>query len=49
MNLGGAKDRPLLKEIWENVAAKLDGKEAMHPTPSTAGVATVIMEKIWPT
>jgi hypothetical protein len=30
MNLGGAKDRPDLVQVWENVQAKLAGKEAVH-------------------
>ncbi|KAH7010809.1 uncharacterized protein B0I36DRAFT_356422 [Microdochium trichocladiopsis] len=46
MNLGGAKDRPLLEEIWHNVDASLHGKEAVHTTYSTAGVAAVIREKL---
>jgi hypothetical protein len=37
MDLGGAKDRPPLKEVWENVDAKLPGREALYPTDSTAG------------
>ena len=45
MNLGGAKDRPSLKEIWENVDAKLEGKDPVHPGYSTAGVISVIGEK----
>ena len=44
MNLGGAKDRPSLKEIWENVDAKLNGKEPVHPGYSTAGIASVLSE-----
>jgi len=27
MNLGGAKDRPDPKDVWEHIKAKLDGEE----------------------
>lgn len=30
MNLGGAKDRPILQQVWENVQAKLKGQKAVH-------------------
>lgn len=30
MNLGGAKDRPELPQIWENVQAKLKGEKTVH-------------------
>ena len=30
MNLGGAKDRPDLNQIWDNVQAKLEGKPPVH-------------------
>lgn len=30
MNLGGAKDRPVLDEVWENVKAKMCGKRPVH-------------------
>ncbi|KAJ7676149.1 hypothetical protein B0H17DRAFT_1161534 [Mycena rosella] len=36
MNLGGAKDRPVLDEVWENVEAQLHGKSKVHNTYSTA-------------
>lgn len=32
MNLGGAKDRPELSQVWENVQAKLQGGKAVHDT-----------------
>ena len=32
MNLGGAKDRPLLNEVWDNVDAQLKGKPQVHAT-----------------
>ena len=30
MNLGGAKDRPSLNEVWENAEAKMNGKPEPH-------------------
>ena len=30
MNLGGAKDRPSLKEVWENAEADMQGKKPVH-------------------
>lgn len=30
MNLGGAKDRPDLVQVWENVQAKIAGKGVVH-------------------
>jgi hypothetical protein len=30
MNLGGAKDRPELGQVWENAKAKLEGKKRVH-------------------
>lgn len=30
MNLGGAKDRPDLTQVWDNVEAQLNGKPAVH-------------------
>lgn len=30
MNLSGAKDRPELGQVWENVKAKLEGKKRVH-------------------
>ena len=32
MNLKGAKDRPSLREIWENVEAQMQGKPRVHRT-----------------
>jgi hypothetical protein len=45
MDLGGAKDRPPLKEVWENVDAKLQGREASSDR-FNCGEVTVILEKI---
>lgn len=30
MNLGGAKDRPDLNQVWENVLARLNGQPLVH-------------------
>lgn len=30
MNLGGAKDRPDLQQVWENVNAKLNNNQPSH-------------------
>merc|ERR1711939_1272214 len=30
MNIGGAKDRPELPQIWENIQAKLKGEKQVH-------------------
>ena len=48
MNLGGAKDRPSVKDIWENVDAKMHGKEEPHTSPTTAGVFSVLNGRCWP-
>jgi hypothetical protein len=32
MNMGGAKDRPELGQVWDNVQAKLEGKKTVHRT-----------------
>ncbi len=47
MNLGGAKDRPLLAEVWDNVEAQIQEKELPHPTVTTTGVWSILSEKIW--
>jgi hypothetical protein len=47
MNLGGAKDRPALEEVWENVRAKLDGKEVVHKSYSLQSFLAVIREKVF--
>lgn len=47
MNLGGAKDRPDLEQILENVQAKLKGDIAVHGTYKTLGAKQVIWGKIF--
>ena len=46
MNLGGAKDRPSLKQIWENVYAQLQGKEIVHKKYTKQSAGSVIWEKV---
>lgn len=47
MNLGGAKDRPVLDEVWENVEAQLRGKPKVHNTYSTTGFLKMVRRKIF--
>ncbi|KAJ6456688.1 hypothetical protein C8R45DRAFT_1034051 [Mycena sanguinolenta] len=47
MNLGGAKDRPVLGEVWENVQAQLNGKSKVHNTYSTLGALKLLGRKIF--
>lgn len=47
MNIGGAKDRPSLQEIWENSQALLDGRPVKHTTLSTEGFLKLIRKKIF--
>jgi hypothetical protein len=47
MNLGGAKDRPDLVQILENVQAKLKGSEAVHQKYKTIDAKQVIWGKIF--
>jgi hypothetical protein len=47
MNIGGAKDRPDLTQVWENVKAKLDSKETLHEEYKTIGAWDVIKGAIY--
>ena len=47
MNMGGAKDRPALKEVWDNVAAQLEGKPPVHDKLSLQSVTGVLKEKVF--
>jgi hypothetical protein len=47
MNLGGAKDRPELGQVWENIQAKLEGKEKIHSSYKLIGAWGVIKGKIF--
>ena len=46
MNLGGAKDRPSLTQIWENVYAQLNGKEQVHKKYTKQTATSVLWEKV---
>ena len=45
--MGGAKDRPMLEEVWENVEAKMDGKPQVHHKYSLLSATGVLKEKIF--
>jgi peroxiredoxin len=47
MNLGGAKDRPDMKQVWENIEAKMDGKPEVHKKYNLQSFVTVIWGKIF--
>ncbi|KAL6717723.1 hypothetical protein ACLMJK_005638 [Lecanora helva] len=47
MNLGGAKDRPSLKEIWENAEAEMQGKQLVHATIPLQSFIQGIKQKIF--
>ena len=46
MNLGGAKDRPDPKQIWENVNAQLHEKPVAHEKLHTLGIWTGISQAV---
>jgi hypothetical protein len=46
MNLGGAKDRPMLTQVWGNIDAKLKGEKARFNTISTEGFCQMIWGKL---
>ncbi|KAF7976228.1 hypothetical protein HWV62_7252 [Athelia sp. TMB] len=47
MNLGGAKDRPVLTQAWDNVQAELQGKKGPYKNVSKIGAGSVIFEKLF--
>jgi peroxiredoxin len=47
MNLGGAKDRPDLKQVWENVDARMNGKPEVHMKYNLQSFTTVMWGKIF--
>lgn len=47
MNMGGATDRPKLKEIWENVEARTNGGYVVHEKYSSKGVMGLMCEKLF--
>lgn len=46
MNIGGAKDRPSLVEIWEDVQLKLDGKDVHRRSYSKHSFVRVVRAMI---
>ena len=47
MNLGGAKDRPDLNQVWENVQAKLEGRSVVHEKYAKTSFVGLIWGKIF--
>ena len=47
MNMFGAKDRPILKEVWENVEAHLRGHERVLKKVAKTTVTGVMCKKIF--
>lgn len=47
MNIGGAKDRPDLPQVWDNVRAQMDGKAVVHEHIKTQTVFGTIMGKVF--
>jgi hypothetical protein len=47
MNLGGAKDRPDLKQVWENMEAKMNGKPEVHKKYDLQSFAKVMWGKVF--
>lgn len=47
MNIGGAKDRPLLDQVWANVHAEMQGKSKVHANVNTMGLASGLKKKLF--
>ncbi|KAF2665792.1 hypothetical protein BT63DRAFT_75747 [Microthyrium microscopicum] len=47
MNLGGAKDRPDLVQVWENAEAKMEGKKEVHSAYKLQTFGQTIWSKIF--
>jgi hypothetical protein len=47
MNLAGAKDRPDLNQVWENVLARLNGQPLVHNKYILQSFTKVLMQKIF--
>lgn len=47
MNLGGAKDRPDLNQVWENVQAKLAGKSVVHNKYAKTSFTGMVWGKVF--
>lgn len=46
MNIGGAKDRPSITEIWEDVQSKMAGKQVDRVSYSTQSFFKVMAAKL---
>jgi hypothetical protein len=47
MNMGGAKDRPELEQVWDNVQAQLEGKKKVHDVYKLISAWAVLKGKIF--
>ena len=47
MNLGGGKDRPDLKQVWENAEAKMEGREMVHKKYSLQSIGGLLWQKVF--
>lgn len=47
MNLGGAKDRPDLEQVWDNVKAKIEGKGVVHAVYKKSGLLGMLWGKVF--
>ena len=47
MNLGGAKDRPDLSQVWENVLARLNGQPPVHKRYTLQSFRKVMTQKLF--
>ena len=47
MNIGGAKDRPLLNQVWANTEAQLRGGQPVYEKFSKLGIMEVLREKVF--
>lgn len=47
MNLGGAKDRPDLSQVWENVLARLNGQPLVHNRYTLQSFRKVMTQKLF--
>ena len=46
MNFGGAKDRPVLGQIWDNVEAQLKGQPEVHKKYAHTSFGGLLKEKL---
>jgi len=46
-NLGGAKDRPSLTQIWDNVQAQMKGEKPVHKKYNTLRIGQVLWQQVF--